>query len=535
MVAPSELSESIVAICRQFSRATGWPLGFCPFADGVPARIDPLESEAEGCWRVVLHDGHEPVGSLLLRRPGGRARDVEYLKACETVEVLGRALEWAVAEHTRAVQWHPEHWGSGEASPWQFTETLRTRALHRLLDSGCRISGFPILAFYVWDVRSESFRLRGVRGCESAAIESHRRTLGEAAADAAALRDGLVVVRSGDRGAERWLPRGASLGICQGVGNLDRSCGTLWAFDRRSRRLNIRDRHVLESLAVRLGEWLDRAAVADEGAEQRRLRSELKIAARAQGGETVRHTGTSGWCEVAGRLENGREVGGDLCELLPLPGEKLFLTVGDAVGHSIPAAMVMATVRGALRLLFEQARGSQHPDALLEPNQVLALLNAVLHGVVKSHQFMTGCCGLLDGPRMRLDYANAGHPPPLLVRDNTVEPLSSHGVLLGVVGDASYSRTAVYLQPGDLLVLFTDGVTEAPNHSRRLFRTDGVAELVLRHQHESAETILEHIWSALDSHTADTTMLDDRTLIVVRIVDRCPIEPGSLLATGPWH
>ncbi|MGH7127943.1 MAG: PP2C family protein-serine/threonine phosphatase, partial [Planctomycetaceae bacterium] len=221
------------------------------------------------------------------------------------------------------------------------------------------------------------------------------------------------------------------------------------------------------------------------------------------------------------------ELGGDLCEVVPLSAERTLIAVGDASGDSVPAAMLMSALRGALRALC----GRPQPDPA-RTDELMAELNRAVCAMTPAHQFMSLVFGVLDLRALRFTYTNAGHPAPLLTRPaGGVEPLVSHGLLLGVSPDAAYRSSTIELRPGDVLALFSDGVTEAMSRQKRMFRTDGVAEALRKHRTEPARDILHAIWTMLETHLAGTTHGDDRTLLVMKI-QAARGEANSIIHVG---
>jgi sigma-B regulation protein RsbU (phosphoserine phosphatase) len=205
-------------------------------------------------------------------------------------------------------------------------------------------------------------------------------------------------------------------------------------------------------------------------------------------------------------------VGGDLCELIPLDEHRTVIVVGDASGDSIPAALIMAGVRGALHAL------PCVPDSHGFPtDRLVARLNDVLCRITPSHQFMSLLYGVWDTERRTLTYTNAGHPSPILIRNGELSFLESQGLLLGVVPESTYGRRELRVDPGDVLVGYTDGITEAVDHRREMFRVEGIIRAVSQMHDAPAAEILAEVWQRLEAHTAGSNCGDDdRTLLVVR-------------------
>jgi phosphoserine phosphatase RsbU/P len=507
--------EWIDAVCRQLSRVTGWPTSFAPHDEVTP---DP---PGEYHWSCELHTPEGCPGTLHVTLPPGRELDEGFLRACETVDLAMLLIRRVLMARTS-----PDERSGGPAGPPGSSAGARptdpwTEAVRRVLDVALRLTSFRAAAVLVLDRDAHRLRLRGQVSRDGMILFG--RQLDQSPFDADALRNQLVVIRRRDQRFLEWLPEGMSLGVCRGIQTAQGPQGTLWMFDRRDRRITGREEVVLQSVAARLSELIEQATQIEDGEQQRRLRAELRIAAEAQPQQQLLMQGADGWCRIAARSESAREVGGDLCEVIPLDSERMLLAIGDAAGHSIPAAMVMAAVRGALRVLVDP----QHADTL-QPHRIVTHLNRVLHGIVESHQFMTLTCAILDARKRTVRLCNAGHPPALLIRGGVAESIDAHGLLLGVVEDAKYRSHTFRLRPGDLLAFYSDGISEARARSQKLFRAESIASIILRHASLPPEQIVETVWTAVQSHVS-TAHPDDRTLLIARFEGR----PAAARRTSP--
>ena len=515
----------IEAACRELTRVTGWLILF------VPDSSSPTEAARRFAWRSEISDGNQRVGTLGVVMPVGRKPDESFLRACDYTDLVARLIQGVVAEQSAAADLRTPapptgaestSTEAGPADPW-------TLAVNRVLDVTLQTTGLRAAALLAADPQAagDGLRLRAVRTHDGQPPLTFPRPLCEFPFDADSFRSGPIVIRRQNGRLCEWLPDGMSLAVCCQLRTHETLGGVLWVFDRRDRRLMPREQHLLLSVASRLGDLAEKAVLVEESELQRKLRTELRIASETQTPPSNSSVQLGGWCQVASRLETYREVGGDLCEVIPLDEERLLLVIGDAAGHSVPAALIMATVRGALRLVVEEPVAED-----LRPEQVVTRLNRVLHGVVESYQFMTLTCALIDRRRETVQIANAGHPPSLLIRDEEVHQLEQSGLVLGVDKEADYHSRVVTLEPGDVLVFYTDGVSEARGRDQQLFRQEGIVDVVRRHVDRTAEQIVSEVWSNLGSHLADDDH-DDRTLLVVSIGTPCSVEtpPVELAAT----
>ena len=126
------------------------------------------------------------------------------------------------------------------------------------------------------------------------------------------------------------------------------------------------------------------------------------------------------------------------------------------------------------------------PRSTLSAEEVLERVNRALHSITPAHQFMSLLYGVIDTRQKVFTYSNAGHPSPILLRDGEPVTLDSHGMLLGVVAEATYGESALPIGAGDTLIAFTDGVSEAMNGKRKMFRSDGIIDVLRQHMRRSA-------------------------------------------------
>jgi HAMP domain-containing protein len=245
-------------------------------------------------------------------------------------------------------------------------------------------------------------------------------------------------------------------------------------------------------------------------AERERLVRELEIARDIQ-----RNFLPATWPKIAGvdlAAMNlpARHVGGDFYDFIPLADGRLGLVVADVSDKGVPAALFMALSRSLIR-----AYSMDSPDVLTALKQA----NAFISVDNESMMFVTLFYAVLDPHTMRLSYINAGHNPPMLVgRDSSrLVMLEAKGIALGVIEDISLEEHEVQLEAGDVLVLYTDGVTEAMNVNRELFGEQRLQSVVAENLHLSAEALMRTINEKVELFTHGEPQSDDITLMVAKV------------------
>lgn len=241
------------------------------------------------------------------------------------------------------------------------------------------------------------------------------------------------------------------------------------------------------------------------------LTQSLELARKVQTGLLPLGVPTFAGLDLAGWSQPCLSAGGDYYDFIPFSDTRLACVVGDVAGHGLGSALVMATARGALLSLV---------DAVGEPTEVMFRLNNVLRSDAATKLFMTLFYGVIDTGRMTLEYVNAGHEAPILYRPSTGEfpPLSTTGMALGFFGDSTYQMSdPVPLKEGDMLLLYTDGVSEALDPRRERFGRERLKTLLREGREEPAEDVVQLIREALVFHAGEGVLEDDVTVALVKV------------------
>lgn len=244
---------------------------------------------------------------------------------------------------------------------------------------------------------------------------------------------------------------------------------------------------------------------------RQKLESELAIAAQIQRAMVPPIDGESdskGRYEIAGLFQPARMVGGDLYDLFLLGEDRLGLFIGDVADKGVPAALLMARTVTLIRLLARQSATAAE------------ILGAVNHELCQNNeecQFVTLFCGILNLKSGRFDYAGAGHDAPLLVRDRTVKglPLET-GSAVGLDAEAVFPAQECLLQAGDVLALFTDGITEAMNSQGDLFTEERLTQALLDCPSADPAQVVFHLQEAHRRFVQEAPQSDDLTLLAMR-------------------
>jgi len=214
--------------------------------------------------------------------------------------------------------------------------------------------------------------------------------------------------------------------------------------------------------------------------------------------------------DVAALALPSREVGGDFYDVVRLDDERLLLAIADVTGKGLPAAILMANLQASLHVLIPL------PVSIEE---AASHINRVICENTSYDKFITYFHSIYHHSTGELHYVNAGHNPPMLLRaDGDVELLETGGLLLGVLKSMTYERGVVKLEPGDVLVLFTDGVTEAMGSAEEEYGEERLLEVLKANRHQPASVIIDAVHSDIRRFTGDTSRLsDDLTMVVMKV------------------
>ncbi len=259
------------------------------------------------------------------------------------------------------------------------------------------------------------------------------------------------------------------------------------------------NRHLLATLHQEIA--AGRVRRHTDAAERRDLAEALKIQRRLLPQQIPQ---VDGW-EIAASWQPASGVGGDCFDAIRFSDGRLAISIADVVGKGIPAALLMSNLQAAVRAFASEA---------VEPQALCQQVNRILCGNIAEGRFISFFYAVLDAAHGVLTYANAGHYLPALVRvDGSVERLGAGGPVLGVIGGAEYEQAHVLLAPGDRLVIFTDGLTEARNADDDEFGETRLIDAAVHHRACSAPALQARLVDAVAAFTGGR-LQDDATLIV---------------------
>jgi serine phosphatase RsbU (regulator of sigma subunit) len=282
----------------------------------------------------------------------------------------------------------------------------------------------------------------------------------------------------------------------------------------------------IQSLAAQVASALHQAEVYAQALAYQRVSQELTLAGKIQASFLPDQLPSfSGW-QLAVTLLPAKETSGDFFDLIPLSNGKLGILIADVTDKGVGAALYMALCRTLIRTYAIEFDEDPQPDVIL-----FAANNRLLSDA-RADLFVTAFYGILDPETGNLTYANAGHNPPYLFRNGEtidVLPLYYTGMPMGIEEDNIWSQGSVEISPGDVLVLYTDGIPDSHNEEEVVFGEENLIESALASPELTADSIHESILEAVQQFSANAPQFDDITLMVlVRDLEELDLDSTSL-------
>jgi len=285
--------------------------------------------------------------------------------------------------------------------------------------------------------------------------------------------------------------------------------GVLYLDSRRPAAFSKLDRQILDALAADAASILDNARLVERERERQRMEQEINIARDIQQALLPRDFREFPHLDVSGCNFPCLAVGGDYFDVFPIGEGRTAFLLADVSGKGLGAAIVTTMLQGALSgmtLGTDPARVFNHVNRFLCDHSEVGRYATMFFGILD-----------LDG---HMEFINAGHPSPMLIRQDTVEEAFTEGSYpVGLVPDAVYTAACLKLQPGDTLVLFSDGVTEAMDPDEQLFGVPRLREVLVGKTNTDLDEIQKTVLESVENFARGARQADDLTLLLVRYRD----------------
>lgn len=248
--------------------------------------------------------------------------------------------------------------------------------------------------------------------------------------------------------------------------------------------------------------------------QQERIVAELEIARAVQAQLYPTKVPDSRCFHIEAKYNPALSVSGDYYDYQNAGDGLIAVAIGDVAGKGISAALLMAALASTVRTQLSFCLEANHQ--IISTSQLVGHLNKHLYANTNPEKYATFFLGVYNEATEVLTYTNAGHLPPLLIRNGKVEQLEVNGTVVGLFPKVPYTESHLPMLPGDLIIFYTDGVSEAEDAYEEMYGEDRLADLVLRNAHLPSSEILQKIADAVEQWTYDPAHRDDMTLLIVR-------------------
>jgi predicted permease len=274
------------------------------------------------------------------------------------------------------------------------------------------------------------------------------------------------------------------------------------------------DKDIMQIYAQQLALMIENARLTERALEHEKIRQDVALAAEVQDRLLPQKSIETEAITVAAFSLPARGIGGDCYDFLDLADNGVGIALADVAGKGVAAALIMAAVQASLRIIAA--------EGLITPAQIAAKLNSFLHRSTRSESYATFFYAQFDAKARQLHYVNAGHNPPFFVHSSAASPgvieeLKAGGTIVGMFPDSEYQEQRIDIRPGDLLLAFTDGVTDAMNPNQEAFGQERLKALVRQIAHLPVAQIISRISQELRAWMRDAPQFDDLTFIVTKI------------------
>ena len=296
--------------------------------------------------------------------------------------------------------------------------------------------------------------------------------------------------------------------LCTALIYKDRPIGVLRVYSAERKEFSDFEVKLLQSISGQAAAAIENARLQQETVEKERLQRQVQIAAEVQRRMIPAGAPVVPGFDIAALYAPCFELGGDFYDFIEFGTSTLGIAVADVVGKGLPASLLIASVRAAIRA---------YANDIYDLDEIIARVNRAMVADTRSNEFITLWYGTLNYARRQLTYCAAGHDPALLVRDGTIQELSAGGMVLGVDSSERYIKEVLQLQPGDLIFIYTDGLSDAVSFSGEKFGKARVRDTLLRYRECTAEQICQNMIWETRRFVGLNRRTDDTTLVAVRV------------------
>ncbi len=396
---------------------------------------------------------------------------------------------------------------AAQANPQETLDTA-ANAVARVMD----VKAVVIRLLRQGDDGRPELEARAVFGMDHQIADKGRTLVNKSELTRKALNGEMVYIADMTADARSYYPEdarraGITSMLSTGLMVQDRGIGTIQLFTEQPRRFSGFEENLTRAIAQLLAASIHSAQLDAARRRNAALARQVELARGVQQRMLPRKSPSIPGVEIAASYVPSQDLGGDFYDFINL-GNATGLAIGDAVGKGVAASLLMASVRASLRA---------HAHDLYDLDVVLDRVNRALFDDTLDNEFATLWYGTIDHATKRLTYCNAGHEPALLLRNGGVIPLDVGGLVVGVLSRTAYDKGVVDLEPGDAVLLYSDGVTDAMNEADQRFGRSQLEDALHAVGSMPTEQGVNHLLGRLRDHRGQRNANDDVTLVLVRV------------------
>lgn len=285
--------------------------------------------------------------------------------------------------------------------------------------------------------------------------------------------------------------------------------GLLTVFNKKNdREFTSEDQKLLAIIAAQSAHVIENARLHEEEHTFFKLREEMRFANEIQVNLLPKKSPEIFNYQISGKSVPAKDVGGDYYDFIQIDDDNLAFCLGDISGKGIPAALLMANLQATLR-----------GQSILNYSckDCISFSNKLLYRNTDSQKYATLFYGILNHSQNKITYCNAGHNNPILIsNDKKLRRLDVGGIVVGIMPEYPFQETTINFNPGDLLVLFSDGITEAMNDTGEEFEEARLIKLLLELHDRSADEIIDAVLKTVNDFSGNSEPMDDKTIVVIK-------------------
>lgn len=392
-----------------------------------------------------------------------------------------------------------------------------TRDLQNILDltarKVCDVMQTKACSIRLLDEHTGELVIKAVHNLSEAYLQKGPVLVAQSRIDSIAIQGNVVYIEDAPTDPRVRYPQDAQRegivsGLVAGMTYHGRPVGVIRVYTERKHRFTPFEESLLRAVAAQAAVAIVNARFYHAAIEAERYERQLKYAGAVQRRMIPAAPPQRDSIAFGCLYRASREVGGDFYDFIELPGGNVGVAVADVVGKGLPAGLMMASLRSALRV---------YTYHIYDVDRIVAQVNNHMCRETQTNEFATLFYGVLTPDGRRMTYCNAGHEPPLLLRDGRVQPLEVGGMAVGIVENSEFEKAVLELQPGDVMLCVTDGVVESMNFNDEEFGRKRLAESLLRYGDLEPAQIVNNVLWDVRRHIGLSDLADDMTLVALRI------------------